>query len=60
MGRRLGDVGDALTPVALRRGDAVTVNPSRDEVVQAGDEVILIGDDDLLERLRVDPRDSAH
>ena len=43
VGRRLDDVGESLTPVALRRGDAVTVNPSRDEVIQAGDEVILIG-----------------
>ena len=48
-------VGESLTPVALRRGDAVTVNPSRDEVIQEGDEVILIGKDDLIERLRVEP-----
>jgi trk system potassium uptake protein TrkA len=40
-----------LTPVALRRGDLVTVNPSRDEVIAAGDEVILIGRDDRLEQL---------
>ena len=55
VGRRLDDVGESLTPVALRRGDAVTVNPPRDEVIQAGDEVILIGKDDLIERLRVEP-----
>ena len=55
VGRRLDDVGESLTPVSLRRGDAVTVNPSRDEVIQAGDEVILIGKDDLIERLRVEP-----
>jgi len=55
VGRRLDEVGESLTPVSLRRGDAVTVNPSRDEVIQAGDEVILIGKDELLERLQVEP-----
>jgi trk system potassium uptake protein TrkA len=40
-----------LTPVALRRGDAVTVNPSRDETIATGDELILIGRDDRLEEL---------
>ncbi|HEU0245251.1 MAG TPA: TrkA family potassium uptake protein [Candidatus Limnocylindrales bacterium] len=50
-GRPLSDLDGALTAVALRRGDAVTVNPSPDERVQPGDEVILIGKDDLLERL---------
>ena len=40
-----------LTPVALRRGDAVTVNPSKDETIQEGDELILIGRDDKLEEL---------
>ena len=55
VGRQLDDVGESLTAVALRRGDAVTVNPPRDEVIQAGDEVILIGKDDLIERLRVEP-----
>ena len=55
VGRRLDEVGESLTPVSLRRGDAVTVNPPRDEVIQAGDEVILIGKDDLIERLRVEP-----
>jgi trk/ktr system potassium uptake protein len=55
VGRRLDDVGEALTLVSLRRGEAVTVNPSRDEIVQAGDEVILIGRDDAIERLRVEP-----
>lgn len=40
-----------LTPIALRRGDEVTVNPHRDEVVQAGDELILIGMDDRLDQL---------
>ena len=40
-----------LTPVALRRGNAVTVNPSKDEKLQRGDELILIGRDDKLEEL---------
>lgn len=40
-----------LTPIALRRGDEVTVNPQRDEKVLAGDELILIGLDEGLERL---------
>src|SRR5215203_3275404 len=55
VGRRLDEVGESLTPISLRRGDAVTVNPPRDEVIHAGDEVILIGKDDLIERLRIDP-----
>lgn len=41
----------ALTPVALRRGKNVTVSPSRDERIEAGDELILIGTDEKLERL---------
>lgn len=40
-----------LTPIALRRGDDVTVNPHRDEVVRADDELLLIGRDDRLEEL---------
>jgi len=40
-----------LTPIALRRGDDVTVNPHRDDVIKAGDELILIGMDDRLEAL---------
>lgn len=40
-----------LTPIALRRGDDVTVNPHRDDTVKAGDELILIGMDDRLEQL---------
>jgi trk system potassium uptake protein TrkA len=55
-GHRLDEVGAELTPVALRRGDAVTVNPSRDEILRAGDEVILIGKDDVLERLQTERR----
>jgi trk system potassium uptake protein TrkA len=40
-----------LTPVALRRGDGVTINPAPDEVLRASDELILIGRDDRLEAL---------
>jgi trk system potassium uptake protein len=40
-----------LTPIGLRRGDSVTVNPHRDDRIAAGDEIILIGLDDRLERL---------
>jgi trk system potassium uptake protein len=40
-----------LTPIALRRGDDVTVNPHRDDVIKEGDELILIGMDDRLEAL---------
>ena len=40
-----------LTPVAVRRGEKVTVNPHREDRIQAGDELILIGRDDALERL---------
>ena len=55
IGRSLNDLDLStrlrLTPIALRRGDDVTVNPHRDEVVKAGDELILIGRDDKLEEL---------
>ena len=40
-----------LTPIALRRGDEVTVNPHRDDTIMATDELILIGMDDRLEAL---------
>jgi trk system potassium uptake protein TrkA len=40
-----------LTPIALRRGDEVTVNPHRDDAIKAGDELILIGLDDRLDAL---------
>jgi trk system potassium uptake protein len=40
-----------LTPIALRRGDEVTVNPHRDDTIQATDELILIGLDARLEEL---------
>ena len=41
----------SLTPIALRRGERVTVHPHRDEKVGATDEIIVIGRDDRLERL---------
>ena len=41
----------ALTPVALRRGKHVTVNPHRDERIEATDELILVGLDEKLELL---------
>lgn len=40
-----------LTPIALRRGKDVTVNPHRDDRVEANDELILIGQDAKLEEL---------
>ena len=41
-----------LSPVALRRGPQVFVNPAREERVAEGDELILIGRDDRLDQLR--------
>jgi len=40
-----------LSPVALRRGQDVTVNPSSDVVLAATDELILLGRDEHLERI---------
>jgi trk system potassium uptake protein TrkA len=40
-----------LTPIGLRRGANVIVNPHRDEKIAATDELILIGLDEGLERL---------
>jgi trk system potassium uptake protein len=37
-----------VTPIALRRGAEVTVNPHRDENLRDGDELVLIGNDDQL------------
>lgn len=39
----------SLTPIALRRGKNVTINPHREERLQATDELILIGLDEHLE-----------
>lgn len=52
--RRLG-----LSAVAIRRGDRVTVNPAASERVGEGDELVLIGPDDRLERLREYPAATA-
>jgi trk system potassium uptake protein len=41
-----------LTPIALRRGQQVFVNPAREERLTEGDELILIGRDDKLDQLR--------
>ena len=40
-----------LSPVALRRGDRVTVNPALSEIVQEGDLLILVGRDSGLQQL---------
>jgi trk system potassium uptake protein TrkA len=40
-----------LTPIAIRRGKSVTVNPHRDDRIEATDELILIGQDARLEEL---------
>lgn len=40
-----------ISPIALRRGSDVTFNPHRDIVVEAGDELIMMGSDDSLERM---------
>ncbi len=41
-----------LTPIALRRGTNVIVNPHRDEAIGETDQLVLIGRDDHLEQLR--------
>jgi trk system potassium uptake protein TrkA len=41
-----------LTPIALRRGQQVFVNPEREERIAEGDELILIGRDEKLGQLR--------
>ena len=40
-----------LTPVALRRGQRLIVNPADDERVEPGDVFILVGSDEGLARL---------
>lgn len=56
LGRTLGDLDlkgrFGLTPIGLRRGDRVIVNPAREERLAEGDELILIGRDDKLDHLR--------
>jgi trk system potassium uptake protein TrkA len=56
IGRSLADLDLkgrlGLTPIALRRGTQVFVNPAREERLAEGDELILIGRDDKLDQLR--------
>lgn len=56
IGKTLGDLNlknrMGVTPIALRRGQSVIINPAREERVGEGDELILIGRDDRLEELR--------
>jgi trk/ktr system potassium uptake protein len=40
-----------VTPLALARGGTLTVNPAASEVLRAGDELIVAGRDEALERL---------
>ena len=41
-----------VTPIFLRRGDRVTVNPHHHERLEAGDELTIAGPDERLEKLR--------
>ncbi|HEX7172044.1 MAG TPA: TrkA family potassium uptake protein [Candidatus Limnocylindria bacterium] len=56
VGRSLGELDLkarlGLTPIALRRGKQVFVNPAREERIAEGDELILIGRDEKLDQLR--------
>ncbi|HEX2140676.1 MAG TPA: TrkA family potassium uptake protein [Candidatus Limnocylindria bacterium] len=56
IGRSIGELDlktrMGVTPIALRRGQSVIVNPAREERIAKGDELILIGRDDQLGDLR--------
>ena len=56
IGRTLGELDLkgrlGLTPIAIRRGSQVFVNPAREERVEEADELILIGRDEKLDQLR--------
>lgn len=56
IGRTLGEIDlkgrVGLTPIALRRGQDVLVNPAREERLAEGDELIVIGRDEKLDQLR--------
>lgn len=56
IGRSLGEIDlkgrMGVTPIALRRGKQVLVNPTRNERIAEGDELIIIGQDKDLEQLR--------
>ncbi len=43
-----------VTAIALRRGNDVTINPHRDELMQNGDQLVLVGLDDQLARISSD------
>jgi trk system potassium uptake protein TrkA len=55
IGRKLGELEPrktcGLTPMALRRGGTITLNPHPSEALQPGDELIVAGLDEDLERL---------
>jgi trk system potassium uptake protein TrkA len=54
-GRTLGELDLAgryrLSPIVLRRGDKVTINPDANERIDPDDELTLIGRDEQLEQL---------
>jgi trk system potassium uptake protein TrkA len=56
IGRTLGELDlkgkRGITPIALRRGRQVFVNPTREERISDSDELIVIGRDDALDQLR--------
>jgi len=56
IGRSLGELDlkgkRGITPIALRRGRQVFVNPTREERISDSDELIIIGRDDALDQLR--------
>ena len=54
VGRTLGSLELAelqLSPIGLRRGDKVTINPHHDERILPGDQIVLMGRDSGLARL---------
>jgi trk system potassium uptake protein TrkA len=56
VGRTLREIDLAgryrVTPICLRRGEAVTVNPHRESRLEDGDELVLVGPDDQLALIR--------
>jgi trk system potassium uptake protein TrkA len=56
IGKTLGDLDLhnklSLTPIALRRGADVIVNPAARERINEGDELVLIGRDEKLDLIR--------
>jgi trk system potassium uptake protein TrkA len=58
VGRTIGELElpakHQLSPIALRRGESVVVNPHRDEKIAPGDQLILIGRDAGLAQLPTD------